>query len=660
MHSRIFNSGRDALVLALKNKNLAPKTLYSLALSGAPQIQSDAIDVLFKQSTAEARAFQRFILVFWIKHPENKLIPEESKLNDYLLPLAEPERLFMLVVMAMRKKLSYPIQMGNSISYWHFPWASPHQHKKLFTTLADEIKLLAKNARESEEQQENPSIKYFNNMMDFLYFKENAHFLRVITTTLINTPLLLTTCSLQNLYALITLLSAEDRFAIVDALLSLPFLREANLSSYNQYKKFDLSLLDTILSLFLESMSEEKRALCLEKHGAYFLANYAEKGKSWKPFPNQFIIAVLPYLDKAAMKQLIGNFLSHFKKGVKLSKKHAELGLSLMPYLDKASLEFIAPLYLCPGNLSRQQRHRAWAFISVRVSPQGFDLLDAWIKKQGFKDCLDNFFLDLHIPLSEPKKLIYLQQFYDGILKHEVILLEETEAYARLLSLWSIPHDETNQKIVREGLKKILFVSSETNGLSLRPEARFICEAFNSATNPSTPLPISLVESLKEHGLDLDEPLKSFLVLPSPYELLQTVCLAERRTLLNMLKTWDQLMYNYLQNEETAKEAIRPLLEWMNASNSFSHHQDENLLYMSQKACQLGFKLLSAYLSSCALEQLPLIQQLIDTGLSVHTYPSEAYKRNYTEINNLYCLSWIATVRWDYAQPESKSRCMIL
>ncbi|MDR3503185.1 MAG: hypothetical protein P4L79_11465 [Legionella sp.] len=665
MNPSIFHSGRDALILVLKNKNqaqsLAPKTLYRLALSGAPSLQSDALDVLFKQSTAEARTFQRFVLTSWIKHPENTLIPEDDKLHDYLPTLAEPERLFMLVLMAKRKKLSYPIQDSYTISYWHFPWTNQHQHKKLFNALAGEVQLLAKDAMESDELQENRRIHYFGNMIDFLYFKENAQFLSLITTTLKNTPLLLSTCSLQNLYALINLLSDEDKFAILDELLSLPFLRDANLRSYKAYKKFDLSLLDNVLSLFLESMSVEKRTLCFNKHAAYFLNNYAEKDRNWKPFPNQFIIAALPYLDKVSINQFTDNFLSYFKKGVKLSNKHAELGLRLMPYLDKPSLEFLASHYLCPGSLSRQQRHRAWAFLSVRVLPQCFDLVDAWIKKKGFKDCLDNFFLDFRIPLPEPKKLTYLQQFYDGILKHkEVVPLEETEAYARLLSLWSVPHNETNQKMVSEGLKKILFTPSAADDVLLRPEARFICEAFCTATTPITPLPMPLVELLKEYGLDMDESLTPFLVLPTPYELLQTVSLTERRTLLNMLQAWDQLVHNYLHNEETAKEAIRPLLEWVDASNNYPQHLNQDLLYISQKACQLGLSLLSSCLLSCSLQQLHLMQQLLDAGLSFHTYPSKAYHRNYNEINKLYCLSWIAITRQDCMQPESKSWCTIL
>lgn len=665
MNPKMFHSERDALILALKNEELAqtlaPKTLYRLALSGAPWIQSKALDVLFKQPSAEARTFQRFILTSWIKQPELTFIPEDDKLNEYLPTLAEPERLFMLILMAKRKKLAYPIHDGYTLSYWHFPWVSHHQHKKLFTVLADQVKLLAKEAMEGDELQENRRVKYFGDMIDFLYFKENTQFLSVITTTLKNTPILLTTCSLQNLYALITLLSDEDKFVIMDELLSLPFLREANLRRYKAYKKFNLSLLDNVLSLFLESMSAEKRMLCLNKHAAYFLNNYAEKDRNWKPFPNQFVIAALPYLDKVSINQFINNFLGYFKKGVKLSHKHAELGLKLMPYLDKPSLELIAPQYLSPGSVSRQQRQRAWAFLSVRVLSQCFDLIDAWIKEKGFKDCLNNFFLDFHFPLPELKKLAYLQQLYDSVLKDaEAISLEETEGYVRLLNLWSVPHNETNQKIVSDGLKKILFTPSATGEISLRPEARFICEAFCRATTPTTPLPVSLVELLNEHGVDLDDPVKPFLVLPPPYELLRTVSLTERRPLLNMLKAWDQLLYNYLQNEETAKEAIRPLLEWVNTSNNFSQHLNQNLLYASQKACQLGLQLLSSCLLSCSLEQLHLMQPLLDVGLSVHTHPSRAYYRNYNEINKLYCLSWIAITRQDCMQPESKSSCAIL
>lgn len=664
MNPSIFHSGRDALILALKNKNLAqslaPKTLYRLALSGAPWIQSNALDVLFKQSTAEARAFQRFVLTSWIKHPENTLIPEDDKLNDYLPALAEPERLFMLVLMAKRKKLSYPIQDSYTISSWHFPWANQHQHKKLFTALSNEINLLAKDAMESNELQENRRIQYFGDMINFLYFKENTPFFSVITSALKHTPLLLTTCSLQNLYALVNLLSDEDKFTIIDELLSLPFLRDANLRSYKAYKKFDLSLLDNVLSLFLESISVEKRTLCFNKHAAYFLNNYAKSDRNWKPFSNQFLIAALPYLDKASINQLINNFLNYFKKDVKFSNKHAELGLNLMPYLDKPSLEFIASHYLCPGNLNRKQRHRAWAFLSVRVLPKCLALVDTWIKKEGFKDCLDKFFLDLSIPLPEHQKLAYLQQLYNCIREHrEAIPLKKMEAYARLLSLWSQDHEES-QKLVGEGLKKILFTLSETDEELLRPEARFICEAFCMATTPVTPLPLSLVELLKGYGLDMDEPSRPLLVLPSPHELLRTVYITERSILLNMLQAWDQLLYNYLQNEETAKEAIRPLLEWMDASNNYPQHLDQELLYTSQKACQIGLKLLSSCLLSYPEEQLHLMQQLLDAGLSFHTYPSKAYHRNYNEINQLYCLSWIAITRQDCMQPESKSWCVIL
>lgn len=90
--------------------------------------------------------------------------------------------------------MAYPIQDGYTISYWHFPWIN-HHHKKLFTVLSGQVKLLVKEVMEGDELQENQRVQYFGDMIDFLYFKENTQFLSQITTTLKNTPLLLTTCS---------------------------------------------------------------------------------------------------------------------------------------------------------------------------------------------------------------------------------------------------------------------------------------------------------------------------------------------------------------------------------------------------------------------------------------------------------------------------------
>lgn len=351
----------------------------------------------------------------------------------------------------------------------------------------------------------------------------------------------------------------------------------------------------------------------------------------------------------------------YLKKAFNRSKEHAELGLTLMPYLDTFSLELIASHYLCPGSLSRQQLHRAWAFLSVRVFPQCLNLIDTWIKEKGFKDCLKNFFFDFNFPLPAEKQQAYFQQLYVEIKKEEkAIPLKEAEAYARLLCVWSIPNNEADQKMVYDGLIKILFTPSVAGEETLRPEARFICEAFCNATEPITHLPISLVEILKGHGLDMDQPLRPFLVLPDPYELLRTVPLKERCTILNMLQEWDQHLDNYLNNNETAFEAINPLLEWADASNSFSQHQDHNLQHTSHLAYQLGLKLLNSYLLSCSLEQLPLMQQLIDEGLSVYAYPSVAFYRNYTELDKLNRLSWITTFSQDYMRPEPTSWCTIL
>lgn len=664
MNPGFFRSGRDALMLALQKNDLtqlrntlAPKTLYRLVLSGDGWIQSDALDALFEQSTAEARAFQKFILATWIKNPESPIIPDNDKVKSYLPTMPMLEQALALAAMTKKKGLSYFITDWSTASHWLFPCLHDFQQKLLFSSLLDEIMYLAEDAIQSTPPEKCKSKWLLNDIIELLYFKEDEQLLTAISTALKKAPLLLATCSSKNIHALTTLLSDEDKFLIVDELLALLFLK-ADLADY---KKFDLKQLNKALSPFLESMSDEKRTLCFDKHAAYFLNNYAGNDQDWKPFPNQFIITALPYFDKASINQLTSDFLSYFKKGAKLSHKHAELGLRLMPYLDKSSLDFIASHYLCPGNLSRKQHHRAWAFLSVRIPSRCLELVDAWIKEKGFKDCLKNFFFDFSFPLPEEKKQAYFQHLCNCLRKEEgAIPINETEAYARLLNLWSMPDAHANQKMVCEGLKKILFTPSATGEESLRPEARFICEAFCNATTPNTSLPISIVELLKEHGLDLDEPLTPCLILPDPDELLRTIPLKERCEVSNMLHAWDQHLHNYLHHKETAIEAISPLLEWANMSNSFSQHQNLNLQHTSQMAFQLGLKLLNSYLLSCSLEQLIPMQQLIDTGLSIYPPHSEEFDRNYAEIDRLNCLSWITTFSQDCMQPEPKSWCTIL
>ncbi|MDR3503184.1 MAG: hypothetical protein P4L79_11460 [Legionella sp.] len=667
MNPGFFQSGRDALMLALQKNDLTqlrnaltPKTLNRLALSGSGWIQSDALDALFEQSTAEARAFQRLVLASWIKNPMSSLIPDNDKLKSYLTTLPQLEQVLVFELMSKKKGYSYFIPDWHTAKPWLFPCLDDVQRAQLFYSLSDEIMYLREEAVRNIPPERCQSKWLLNDIIDILYFKENEQLLAEVSTALKTAPLLLTTCTPQNIHALVTLLSDEDKFTIMDELLSFPFLRNADLTDYKAYEKFDLRLLNNALGPFLESMSDEKRALFFDKHAAYFLNNYAN-ARHWKPFPNQFLIAALPYLDKTSINQLTSNFLDYFKNDVKLSKEHAELGLKLIPYLDKPFLESIASHYLCPGSLSRKQRHRAWAFLSVRILPQCLDLVDAWIKEKGFKDCLKNFFFDFSVPLPKEKQPAYFKQLCDSIRKEEgAIPIKEAEAYARLLNLWSVQDNDASQKMVCEGLKKILFTPSATGEESLRPEARFICEAFCKATNPTTPLPIFVVELLKEHQLDLDEPLKPFLVLPEPYELLGTVPLKERSEVLNMLQAWDQLLYNYLHHKETAIEAISPLLEWADASNNFSQHRNLNLQHTSEMAFQLGLKLLNSYLFSCSFEQLNPMQELIDVGLSVYPYPSEAFDRNYAEIDQINCLSWISTFSQDCMRPEPKSWCTIL
>ncbi|WP_058534546.1 hypothetical protein [Legionella saoudiensis] len=673
MDPGFFQSGRDALMLALQKNDLAqlksalaPKTLYRLALSGSGWIQSDALDALFEQSTAEARALQRFVLASWLKDTESILIPDDDKLKSYLPVLSTWEQALVFELMNKRKGYSYFIPDWRTARPWLFPCLDEFQRAQLFSSLSEEIAHLTEEAIHNIPPEQCQSTWLLNDIIEFLYFKEDEQLLSAVSTALKKAPLLLTMISLKNTHALLNLLSDEDKFLILDELLSLSLLRDADLAGYKAYKKFNLRLLNKALDLFLESMSDEKRALCLDKHAMYFLTNYAENGKNWKPFPNQFIIAALPYLDKASINQLTSNFLNYFKSGVKLSNEHAELGLKLLPYLDRPSLEFIASHYLSHGNLGRKQRHRAWAFLSVRILPQCLDLVDVWIKEYGFKDCLKKFFFDFNFPLPEEKKQAYFQQFYDSI-KNEVdaIPLKEAETYARLLGLWSVADNEANQKIVYEGLKKILFIPSNTGEMSLRPEARFICEAFCRATEPITPMPIALVELLKEYGLDLDAPLKLFLVLPSPYELIrtspETIPLKQWCVVFSKLQAWDKLLYNYLHNNETAAEAIRLLVEWADASTNLSQHQDQNLQHTSALAYRYGLMLLNSYLLSCPIKQLKLMHQLIETGLSIYTYPSEEFMRNYAELEQLSSLAWIATFRQDNnIEPEPTSWCTIL
>ncbi|USQ14689.1 hypothetical protein J2N86_05130 [Legionella lytica] len=111
---------------------------------------------------------------------------------------------------------------------------------------------------------------------------------------------------------------------------------------------------------------------------------------------------------------------------------------------------------------------------------------------------------------------------------------------------------------------------------------------------------------------------------------------------------------------QSGRNAISPLLEWAEASNNFSQHLDLALQHTSQMAFQFGLKLLNSYLLSCSLEQLSPMKELIDMGLSVYPYHSEEFYRNYAEIDQLNCLSWVTSFSQDCMRQEPKSWCTIL